>query len=189
MQANLLWTGREYYSLENCLVNMTNAGVSIDSVIVGLHQDSLYRVDYKIETNSRWQTVSFELGTQVFDEKKIHRFESNGTGKWTSEGKPCPQFDGCIDIDIPLTPFTNTLPIRRLSLGVGQSEEIRVVYLDVLEKKFSAVRQKYQRLSERKYKYENVPNDFEAEIAVDDDGFVVDYPGLFVRTARKNTNY
>lgn len=189
MQTNLLWTGREYYSLENCLVKSDKAGISVDSMIVGFYEDALYRVGYKIKMTPKWETLSFELITQVYDEQKVQRFESNGAGKWTSEGKPYPNFDGCIDIDIPITPFTNSLPIRRLELSIGETKEIQVAYLDILGKKFSPVRQKYHRLFGRQYKYENVPNDFEAVITVDQDCFVVDYPGLFMRTTRKESKF
>ena len=36
-----------------------------------------------------------------------------------------------------VTPFTNTLPIRRLNLDVGQSAEILMLYIDVTEHLFT----------------------------------------------------
>ena len=189
MQANLLWTGREYYSLENCVVNVDHRGATVDSEIVGMYENSLYRVGYRIITSPSWEVTSFELTTQVFDKRKSYGYQSDGKGAWTCDGKPCPEFSGCIDVDIPLTPFTNTLPIRRLQLEVGQTQEIRVLYLDVLAREFKPVRQKYHRLSGSQYQYENVPNDFEAVITVDGDGLVVDYPELFTRTSRSESNY
>jgi uncharacterized protein len=98
-------------------------------------------------------------------------------------------FKGCLDVDIPLTPFTNSLPINRLQLALGEARQIRVIYLDLLERRIVPVNQKYIRLSRTEYHYENVPNDFEARIKVDDAGLVVDYPGLFVRTAKLETDY
>ncbi len=42
---------------------------------------------------------------------------SDGHGHWRkADGTALPQFDGCVDIDLAGTPFTNTLPIRRLGL-------------------------------------------------------------------------
>src|SRR5690606_20127270 len=111
--------------------------------------------------------------------------KSDGEGNWTKDSMAMPEYQGCIDIDIPLTPFTNTLPIRRLKLADGQSATIRVLYLDVLAERFMPVSQKYKRLSATAYHYENVPNDFEATITVDSDGLVEDYPALFVRTMKK----
>lgn len=79
-------------------------------------------------------------------------------------GKQADQFKGCIDIDIPLTPFTNTLPINRLKLDQDEEHQIQVIYLDLLEQQVISVKQKYIRLSKTEYHYENIPNDFEAKI-------------------------
>lgn len=182
MQTNLLWTGREYHSLENCLVDTTDKGCEITSTIIGYYDHKIYKVDYCIKTNAKWETVFFEIKSRHNNLLQSIKFFSNGKGNWRSEDKHPNEFEGCIDIDIPLTPFTNTLPINRLQLAQGQSQEIKVIYLDLLEQKIKAVRQKYTRISLLKYQYENVPNDFEASITVDESGFVVDYPELFIRT-------
>ncbi len=39
----------------------------------------------------------------------------------------------CENVDVSETPFTNTLPIRRLGLTSGESAEIRVAYFDATE--------------------------------------------------------
>ena len=39
------------------------------------------------------------------------------------------------------------------------------------------------------YADQNIPNDFEANILVDDSGFVMDYPSLFIRTAAQESFY
>jgi hypothetical protein len=182
MQANILWSGREYYSLENCLVNTTREGSEINSIIVGKYEGKIYRVEYQIRTNQNWETIYCELKSQHSNKKEYWRFEKDGKGNWLKDGEQADQFKGCIDVDIPLTPFTNTLPIKRLRLNQNEEQEIKVIYLDVLERKIAPVKQKYKRLSNTEYHYENVPNDFEAVIEVDQLDFVVDYPSLFVRT-------
>jgi uncharacterized protein len=182
MQTNILWTGREYYSLENCLISSSDSGVEINSVIVGKYNQTIYRVEYIIRTNQDWETVFFEVISRQNNISQYFKFEGDGKGNWFANGNPFEQFAGCIDIDIPLTPFTNSLPINRLKLRDGDEKEIKVIYIDILEKQAKPVRQKYLRLSETEYHYENIPNDFEAQITVDQFGFVLDYPSLFVRT-------
>jgi uncharacterized protein len=189
MQVNILWTGREYYSLENCVLTTAATGSEITSVIVGHYHQEIYRVEYLIRTNEDWETIFFELKAQVFNKIETIRYESNGKGEWTKNGKQIGEFNGCIDVDIPLTPFTNTLPINRMKLQTNESRDIKVLYLDILAKEIKMVRQKYTRLSHDQYKYENVPNDFEAVITVDESGIVVDYPELFVRTAKVPSSY
>lgn len=189
MQTNLFWSGREYYSLENCLADITPDGLMVNSTIVGYYEEKIYRVEYTIKTNELWQTIYLEINSRHDNKTQRFKFNGDGEGNWICDGKPADQFNGCIDVDIPLTPFTNTLPIRRLSLSNDESQEIKVIYFDILEQSVKAVRQKYTRLSDSAYHYENVPNDFEATIQVDNEGFVVDYPSLFVRTAALISSY
>jgi hypothetical protein len=189
MQRNLLWSGREYYSLENCVVNTTKAGSEINSTIIGQYVGKIYKVEYQIRTNQDWETVFVEIKSQHSNRREHFVFESDGKGNWMNDGNPARDVKGCIDIDIPLTPFTNALPIRRLNLSQNTTQQIRVIYFDLLEQQVRPVHQKYTRLSNTSYRYENVPNDFEATIEVDDFGFVVNYPLLFVRRATLETNY
>jgi uncharacterized protein len=160
MQANILWTGREYYSLEkfhsleNCICDFGDKGNRIESTIVGFYRQQLYKVEYVIETNARWETTSVILSSQLNGKRSVHRYDGDGKGNWKKDGKSVSDFNGCIDVDISITPFTNTLPIRRLGLAVHESAEITVMYLDILQQDFKPVRQKYDRRSGTEYKYE-----------------------------------
>ena len=71
--------------------------------------------------------------------------------------------------------------INRLTPAKNKEGKLNVLYIDVLEEIEKAVNQKYRRLSNNKYKYENIPGDFEAVILADQEGFIIDYPGLFKR--------
>lgn len=189
MQTNILWTGREYHSLENCLVNTAGMGSVIASTIIGYYEGKICKTEYFIKTNENWEVIFFKINSRHSNQDQEIILEGDGKGNWTSNGEKADEFNGCIDIDIPLTPFTNTLPIRRLNLSPGGTGEIRVIYCDLLEQQVKPVRQRYTCLSNTQYHYENVPNDFEATIRVDDLGLVVDYPQLFVRTAALATSY
>ena len=189
MQTNLLWRGREYYSLENCLANIKADGITVNSTIIGYYEEKIYRAEYIIKTNKLWETIYFEINSWHDNKTQLLKFNGDGKGNWTSNGETADEFAGCIDVDIPLTPFTNTLPIKRLNLSKGQSQEIKVIYCDILAENVKAVSQKHTCISDTFYDYENVPNDFEATIQVDNLGFVVNYPSLFVRKAALNSHY
>ena len=182
MQTNLLWTGQEYRSSENCIIKTNATANDIRSVIIGKYEENIFDVSYQIKTHQNWETVFLELHSRIGNQSQHIQLESDGKSNWKMDGKKATQFDGCIDIDISLTPLTNTLPINRLQLKPGEEQQIRVIYIDVLAQQIKPVLQKYIRLSGRVYRYENVPNDFEAKISVDEQGFVVDYPPLFVST-------
>jgi hypothetical protein len=183
MKTCILWTGIEYYSIENCLVTINKDFTLVHSAVVGRYHGKVYNVDYRIVANQFWQTTSLEINFCINGIKGHIKLEGSGQGNWKLNGEQCEKFNGCIDVDIPLTPFTNTLPIRRLKLSPGHSQEIFVIYCDLLENDIYPVRQKYVCVSDTMYHYENIPNDFEADIEVDDAGIVVDYPVLFKRTA------
>jgi hypothetical protein len=108
----------------------------------------------------------------------------SGDGEWFDRNaQALPELAGCIDIDFEMTPFTNTLPIRRDPLYVGERRRFWMAYIPADTLEVFADEQIYTRLSEREYRFESGEGDeyFTADIMVDEDGLVVDYPGLFER--------
>ena len=67
------------------------------------------------------------------------------------------EFKGCIDIDISLTPFTNSLPINRLEWELNKPRQINVMFLDILSHEIIPVQQRYTKLSNTEYKFETRP--------------------------------
>jgi uncharacterized protein len=139
---------------------------------------TVWDMRYSITCDRNWRV------RRVFieDNQTSHRLvlQSNGLGRWTdANGTRISGVDGCIDVDFRATPFSNTLPIRRLDMEVGTSVAIDVVYINAPDLQVSKERQIYTKLSERVWKFEQPSAAFEASITVDHDGFVIDYPGLF----------
>jgi hypothetical protein len=94
---------------------------------------------------------------------------------------------GCLDVDIGITPATNTLPIKRLKLRGQESRNIAVAYVplpDQVEAEFLPRRaeQRYTCLApDRLYRCEGLFRGFTAELEVDEVGLVLDYPETFRR--------
>ncbi|MDI3299391.1 MAG: putative glycolipid-binding domain-containing protein, partial [Bacillota bacterium] len=108
----------------------------------------------------------------------------DGTGRWRHpDGGAAPWLDGCIDVDLSITPATNTLPIRRLRLSPGESRAIQVLYVAFPTLDLRPVEQRYTRLQDdgpcAVYRYES--GTFRADLRVDGDGLVLDYPGVWQR--------
>ena len=101
---------------------------------------------------------------------------------WRCGGQELPALRGCLDIDLALTPATNTLPIRRLDLGVGSSESVIAAWVKFPELTVEARSQRYNRTAKNTYRYESNTG-FSAEIVVDDLGLVVTYAGDWERIA------
>ncbi|HVE73327.1 MAG TPA: putative glycolipid-binding domain-containing protein [Thermoanaerobaculia bacterium] len=86
---------------------------------------------------------------------------------------------GCTDIDLNFSPSTNTLPIRRLDLRIGESASVTVAWLRFPEMTLEPLQQTYTRAGERTWTYTS--DDFRADVEVDGEGLVVTYEGLWVR--------
>ncbi len=111
---------------------------------------------------------------------------SDGEGNWTTlAGRALPELRGCIDVDISVTPFTNTLPIRRLGLAPMESAEVSVAYFEGTELQARPEPQRYTCLEKSDggglYRYLSLEGEFTVDLPVDADGLVLDYPGLFKR--------
>lgn len=135
---------------------------------------------YVVEADAAWRTrrVAVDLANPA---GKLE-LRANGAGRWSDgAGVWIPALDGCLDIDISLTPATNTLPIRRLDLAIGQAAEIKAAYILAPELRLRTGRQIYERLDERRWRFQAPDSDFTAEITVDGEGFIIDYPPLFSR--------
>lgn len=135
---------------------------------------------YFVEADSAWRTRRVRV--EIAHSRRVLEIAGNGTGRWSDAGGTwIPALDGCIDVDISLTPATNTLPIRRLDLEVGERVDINVAYVLAPALGLRAAAQRYTRLGDGLWRFEGIDSGFTADIAVDAEGFVLKYPGLFRR--------
>jgi hypothetical protein len=134
---------------------------------------------YVVETDAAWLTHRVHVALK--DGRSLEIL-SDGAGHWhRADGAALPQLDGCIDPDISITPFTNTVAIRRLGSELGEATEIKVAYILVPELSLHAAPQRYTRLADKLWRFDALDIDFTADVRVDEEGFVVEYPGLFRR--------
>jgi uncharacterized protein len=176
----IIWKGINYDSLEYFkLTKHDDSDTYIaDSKIIGCYEGKTYFIDYRLTINADWGIQSFQIESEVNSVKKTTIGEKKGN-HWELNGVIETDFTDLKFIDISLTPFTNTLPIRNLKLEIGQHREIDVIYINILENNIKIGKQKYTKKGESIFKYENVPNDFEADIEVDELELVSFYPYLF----------
>ena len=93
--------------------------------------------------------------------------------------------DGCQDLDLWPTPFTNSPAAWRLGLAHDQREEIAVVFIEAPTLEVRVMHQAYTRLDARHLLYQNLDGSgFHAVLRLSADGLVEDYPGLFQRLHR-----
>lgn len=185
MEREVMWAPWEGPGLEHLRLATSERGIVADGLVIGLEAGRPFRIGYEIRCDSQWRVREVRAATPDSG-RPVLELLADGEGHWKKwDGEPVPELDGCIDVDISATPFTNTLPIRRLGLKPGESEELAVAYVRVPELLVEAERQRYGCLEARAdgglYQFEALPSGFTAELPVDADGLVLDYPGLFRR--------
>jgi len=173
------WDGVDA-GLEHLALVPDAQGVRACGVVIGATERGRFGLSYRLRIDPAWRLREAVLATTAGLELTL---STDGSGRWRDgNGRPLPQIEGCIDIDIEATPFTNTLPIRRLGLSVGDSADIAVTYVSLPDLALGTARQRYTRLSGTStYRFESLGSEFTAELPVDAQGLVLDYPGLFRR--------
>ena len=134
-----------------------------------------------------WTTRSAQItGRSVSGVHEV-RLEGDGTGGWRVDGTPAPELDGCLDVDLEASAFTNAFPVRRLGLGVGDRAEAPAAYVRATDLRVERLEQTYARLEDdgerSRYDYASPAFDFRAEVVYDRFGLVLDYPGIAVRVS------
>jgi hypothetical protein len=190
MTRDVLWTPWEAPGLEHLRLEVGAATISADGAIITVFERDVFRVSYQVTCDATWRVSEVHVTTSHPATSALH-LHSDGAGHWSNaSGEPLLALEGCMDIDFAATPFTNTLPIRRLNLKPGETAEIAVVYIDMPSLDVTPVRQRYTcfahgadsahyRFAARPYAA--LPDGFVAELSVDADGLVRDYPPLFRR--------
>ncbi len=171
------WTGK---GIEHLHLMQNDTGIVVDSLVVGTKDEQSFRLQYCLRCDKDWKVracIVRRFGAHAQELK----LQVDGQGHWVNVADVAlPTLDGCIDVDISATPFTNTLPIRRLALRPGQSADILAVYIAVPEMEARPMKQRYTCLEGRNdgglYRYENLTSGFVTEMRVDAQGLVLDYP-------------
>jgi hypothetical protein len=182
---DLAWTALAWPGTEHLRLTRGDDGIHADGLIVAVLDGQPLRLRYEVRCDAGWRCRTLRVAS-LLEPARTVELHGTGQGRWTTAaGQPLPMLDGCLDVDIAATPFTNTLPIRRLGLAPGATAEIVVVYVDVPALDVRAQRQRYTCLQRGadggRWRYDNVVTSFAADLTVDADGLVIDYPGLWRR--------
>jgi uncharacterized protein len=169
------WRGLDPPSLEVLRLQQTAGGISVHSTL-SVNVDPSYAASYEWQLDANWCTVWLRIRLEGQTERGM-LIERTGDDTWTIDGAERPDLDGCEEVDLSVTPFCNTLALKRLA-GEG---ELTVLYVTFPELTPQPSRQRYERLGTRAFKYIDLGAvaGFEARLEVDANGVVTHYEGLF----------
>ena len=139
-----------------------------------------FEARYELVCDSAWRTRTVAIDLRGPDGERSQRLSAED-GRWFAGGAEIDAVRGCVDADLGWTPSTNTLPIRRLDLAIGQSKAVTAAWVRFPELTVEPLPQEYLRLAERRYRYSSAGGRFVAELEVDEDGLVTTYGQIWAR--------
>jgi uncharacterized protein len=174
------WKMQSGSGIEHLVLQSQPDGYSVESVLTGQNSDGSYAIQYSLRCDKSWRTRFLSIQVIGGATLVIH---GDGEGHWTDEQlDEIPDIEGCVDVDIVATPFTNTLPIRRLTWHRGMQQRIAVAWVSIPDLQVVRADQIYTCIEPgSRFRYESADSGFTAELEVDSDGLVIDYPELFER--------
>lgn len=161
-------------------------GLAVEGCATGAEDGQLWAIDYRLRLDGSWHTRSARIVGRYPDGRRTLTVQSDGLGRWQLDGSPAPEFDGCLDLDLEASAFTNALPVHRLGLAVGDAADAPAVYVRAGDLGTARLAQHYRRVVDgagQRYDYAAPAFDFRATLDYDAHGLIVDYPGLAVRAA------
>jgi uncharacterized protein len=153
--------------------------------VAAVEDGHAWAVRYEIDVDTAWRTRAARIRTTTARGATDLAVTADGEGRWRVDGVPEPALDGCLDVDLEASAATNALPVARLRLDPGTAAEAPAAYVRVLEPAVGRLEQRYERIADdddrRRYRYASPAFGFEAVLAYDAAGLVVDYPGIASR--------
>jgi hypothetical protein len=160
---------------EHCAITVRDGGLSLVGTVLGAEGGIPVRIEYRVLADAAGAVTAVHVRDLRGFLQRTVTLERDAKGNWTVNGAIDRGLKGCTDVDLGCSPSTNTLPIRRLQLGIGRSRTIRAAWLRFPELTVEKAVQSYRRLDEFTYHYASESH--EDEIVVDDDGVVARFAG------------
>lgn len=183
-------------------VTVTMAPDRLDAL--GVSRTTDYATSWSLETGPEWVTRRLDVSVAGRGFTRWLVLTRDDGGRWTSEswangvsdvhGEPMPEpglaaagvVEGALDCDLALCPLTNTMPVLRLGALRGVEEtELTMAWVDLPSLQVRASRQVYGTVApfdpaagRGVVRYRSADRGFVADLGVDEDGLVIDYPRL-----------
>ncbi len=191
----LAWTKDNPVGAEFVEASVAETRLSVVGVAVGSDQLP-YRLDYVLETAADFVTTRFHLTTRGDRWRRTLDLRRARDGEWSatvtsdgavalpSAGGEMSQVAGALDVDLGLSPLTNTMPVLRDELITRSgAADFLMAWISVPDLAVTPSAQRYTVVRPltnegADVRFELLDDDFTASIAFDQHGFVVDYPGI-----------
>ncbi len=170
---------------ESVFLRADRSGYRLEGHTAAVEEGQAWAVRYVIALDEHWTTRTARVwGWSLKGEHELW-LEADGSGHWEVNGRVVRELDGCLDVDLESSVCTNTIPVHRLHLGVGQSGQAPAAYVRALDLGVGRLEQQYARVDDngthRRYDYRCPAFDFQCRLVYDDSGLLLEYPGIASR--------
>lgn len=175
----IVWQRIDKEGMDACFIDPSDHGYEIAGTAIYLDENGPANLAYHVACDAEWRSRSAKIEGRIGVERLSFELFRSTDGFWTVGGQPIAASGDLLDIDLGFTPATNTNAINRLNLAVGESVETAALWLDVDDWTFKPLKQRYERRSETVFFYSSPQHNYQAELVVDDFGYVLVYPQLW----------
>jgi len=178
----MLWKNDdETHSVQYFLFGTLGSTNTLAGTIILLLDGNPTLVRYTVQCDSQWKTRAVSIVQRQGRDQRQVILGVGADQVWRRDAAIMTFVTGLFDVDLEISPATNTLPIRRLNLKDGESRQIDAVWVRFPSLTIERLQQRYTRINSHLYHYEAPTLDFETELELDDDGFITHYHGLWQR--------
>ena len=178
MDSRIVWRRLDQPGYEAARIRSDDGAWRLEGCAIFTEDDQSCCIQYEIRCGSDWRFERARVKGWI-ENRDIDLEIEAGQGKWSVNREVVEELRDCIDLDLNFSPSTNTLPIRRLKLDIGESALVSAAWLRFPSLKLERLDQTYTRTDERTYRYETADGKFKRELTVNEAGLVVIYPGLW----------
>lgn len=185
--AILTWRAHDVPRMESVRVQLSGNRIKAYGRIVaaGTSSHPAFSASYDLVTDDRGATKRLSLTVTLAERERQLSIARDEENMWLVQDHQNQTkraaYDGALDVDVIFSPFFNALPIRRTGLyRQADSITLPVVYVRLPELTVEQVNISYSSAgagSEIKL----VSPVADTTVTVDDEGFILDYPGLATR--------
>ena len=180
----VLWRRLDAPGHDACRLERDGDGWLLRGAATFVHEGMPARLDYRVTCDAAWRTTSGDVDGWLGRTPVTLRVVRTPDGAWRLNDVPVAGLDGCVDVDFGFTPATNALQLRRVALAVGAAADVPVAWLDAGDAALRRLEQRYAHVAGDglggRYEYASPAFDYHETLEVLMNGFVRDYPGLWV---------
>jgi uncharacterized protein len=139
----IFWRRTDIEGLERLELTELASGTRAVSTVI-CAENGGFRLDHAWELTRDWRAISLQVERVGADGRRTLRLEREGTA-WRVNDQRSPDLDGADEPDLSVTPFCNTLPIRRILNGGHPTLTVDVAYVNRSDLTVTRSRQRYDR--------------------------------------------